>query len=86
MSMAFQIATVHSYTNTRILGRAHIQIGRMYALGEGVEQDYEEAWFWLVLASAQNPKAALYYTDIIRRDVTDAKKESAERRAAEWRP
>jgi TPR repeat protein len=57
----------------------------MYAFGEGVKADYEEAWFWLTLAEPQKPQVAAYYFDQIRGKVSEAEQEAARERAAEWR-
>ena len=66
--------------------RAMLALGRLYAQGLGVLQDYIEAHKWLNLAASRGEAAALNERDALASKMTPAQMATAQERAATWRP
>ena len=66
--------------------RAMLALGRLYAQGLGVLQDYIEAHKWLNLAASRGEAAALDERDALASKMTPAQMARAQERAAAWRP
>ena len=58
----------------------------MYYLGEGVQRDPARAYYWLILARAQEPKAARYYLEKLEDIVPEADKAKARAAARAFKP
>ncbi len=65
---------------------AQLFLARLHIRGEGVEQDDEKAWFWLMLARIHKPSASAYYLDQIRDKISEARREALEIQADGWIP
>jgi TPR repeat protein len=57
----------------------------MYANGEGVPQDYVQAFVWFNLAASESDKAA-QYRDLVASKMTPAQIAEAQRLVQEWKP
>ena len=72
------------------LGFHHGLLGRMYANGRGVPQDYVEAHMWFNLAGAQlageDRELAVKARDGVAARMTADQIADAQRRAREWTP
>ena len=66
--------------------KGQMLLGRMYARGEGVERSLGDAWFWLLVAEAQEPVLARHYKAEFADQVSDAERREAEARAGAWMP
>ena len=66
--------------------RAMLALGRMYAQGLGVLQDYIEAHKWFNLAASRGEAAALQARDALAEKMTPQQVATAQERAASWRP
>ena len=66
--------------------RAMLALGRRYAQGLGVVQDYEEAHKWLDLAASLGEAAAVEERDALAARMTPQQVATAQERAAAWRP
>ncbi|MDX1710358.1 MAG: hypothetical protein R3316_04405 [Rhodovibrionaceae bacterium] len=69
--------------------RAQLMVGLLYANGEGVGQDIQEAYMWFLIADANGePNASSLYEGATRLDelLTPEEKAAAERAARNWRP
>ena len=65
---------------------AQFNLGLMYAKGEGVPQNYEQAYIWTSLAAAQSnnsEEGAVGLRDLVAKQLTPARLNSAQQRAAE---
>ncbi len=62
--------------------RAMLELGRLYATGLGVMQDYVEAHKWLNLAASRGEAAALAERNALAAKMTPAQLESAQQQAA----
>jgi TPR repeat protein len=63
-------------------------MGTLYSTGQGVEQNYAEAYYWLDLAAAVNgPKQAQYanYRQMMGAHITADELAEVQRRAAAWK-
>ncbi len=58
--------------------------GVMYGIGNGVAQDYVQAYMWLTLAAAQGNEEAAEFREIVARGMTPPHVAEAERLAREW--
>jgi TPR repeat protein len=65
---------------------AQNNLGVMYAIGNGIPQDYVEAHKWANLAAAQGNKVAEKFMDSIAARMTPAQIAEAQRLAREWKP
>ncbi|MCP4305497.1 MAG: SEL1-like repeat protein [bacterium] len=65
---------------------AQLRLGRMYAYGQGVPQDYVEAMKWFQLAAAQGHENAKKYRDLVAEQMTPDQLAEAQRLAREWKP
>ena len=69
---------------------AQYTLGLMYADGDGVTQDYVEAYAWFILAIAQaygeDYDTFVEARDTVARRMTDEQVEEARQRAGEWEP
>lgn len=67
---------------------AQVCVGLMYLEGQGVERDYEEAYFWFLIAS----KASFDFShnielrDYAAKNLTPDQKTRVDRRALTWEP
>ena len=59
-------------------------IGVMYQKGQGVEQDYSEAWYWLKRALGNGYKIATDVLIEISREITPEQKRLGEAKLAEY--
>ena len=66
--------------------RAMLALGRRYAQGLGVVQDYVEAHKWLNLAASLGEAAAVEERDALAARMTPQQVATAQERAAAWRP
>lgn len=65
---------------------AQYNLGVMYAVGNGVPQDYVLAHMWFNLAAAQGDADAAKVRVAITRRMTQEQVAEAQRMAREWRP
>ena len=65
---------------------AQYLLGRMYARGEGVLQDFVEGHKWLNLAASRGNREARTERDRISRSMTSSQLAEAQRQARAWRP
>jgi TPR repeat protein len=61
-----------------------LMLGDMYALGEGVPQDYVLAYMWVNLAVAQGNEAAQNLKDRVEQRMTREQIAEAQRLSREW--
>ena len=66
--------------------RAMLALGRRYARGLGVVQDYVEAHKWLNLAASRGEAAAVEEREALAARMTPQQVATAQERAAAWRP
>ena len=65
---------------------AQLNLGAMYAEGNGVPQNYVQAHMWLNLAGAGGKGSGSGYRETIAKKMTPTQIEEAQRLAAEWKP
>jgi TPR repeat protein len=65
---------------------AQNNLGVMYAIGNGIPQDYVEAHKWANLAAAQGNKVAEEFMGSIAARMTSDQIAEAQRLAREWKP
>src|SRR5579871_2086172 len=65
---------------------AEYNLGFMYAVGQGVMQDFVRAYLWLNLAAAQGYTDAMSYRDRVAATMTPGQIAEAQRLAREWKP
>ena len=65
---------------------AQNNLGVMYAIGNGIPQDYVEAHMWANLAAARGNKVAKEFMDSIAARMTSDQIAEAQRLAREWKP
>ena len=65
--------------------RAQVNLGLMYAMGWGVQQDYVAAHMWFNLAAAGGLKSAATNRELVAAKMTPQQIEDAEKRFAERR-
>ena len=65
---------------------AQLALGESYALGEGVRQDFVQAYLWFSLAAVHGEPAILKFRDMVARKMTPAQIAEAEKLAREWKP
>ena len=63
--------------------RAQYTLGDMYAKGEGVLEDYVQAYAWTILAVAQGHERAIKAKDLLRKEMTAEQVAEAQKLAAE---
>jgi TPR repeat protein len=82
------LTTEVSNLETSIQGHADAQysLGVAYEMGQGVPQDYVEAYKWFSLAAAGVEEAAIKSRDDVARQMTPAQITEAQRLAREWKP
>ena len=66
--------------------RAMLALGRLFAQGLGVIQDFVEAHKWLNLAASRGETDALLERDALAAKMTPAQVAAAQERATSWRP
>ena len=64
---------------------AQVNLGLMYANGQGVAKDEVEAYKWWLLAGAQGDEFAKKKIPLIERDLTAAQRAEGKRLAREWK-
>ena len=64
---------------------AQYNLGLMYTKGQGVQQDYVQAYLWFNLAAAQGDEGARKDRDILAEQMTLAQIGDAQRLAREWK-
>jgi hypothetical protein len=72
---------------------AQANLGRFYALGQGVPQDYVLAHKWFNLAASRYPaseidkrKKAIHNRDLVASKMTPAQITEAQKLTREWKP
>ena len=70
---------------------AQFNLGKMYSLGQGVPQDFEQAYFWISLAvsrasSAEERNRFVSARGLFVGQMTAQQIAEAQRLAKEWRP
>ena len=65
---------------------AQFSLGFMYEKGQGVPQDYVQAYMWFNLAAAQGTKGAAEWREHIAARMTPAQIAEAKKLANEWKP
>ena len=65
---------------------AQFSLGFMYELGQGVPQDYVQAYMWFSLAAAQGTKGAAEWRERLAARMTPAQIAEAQKLASEWKP
>jgi hypothetical protein len=75
---------VKGFTEAAEQGCANAQwnLGDMYYLGQGVPQDYKQAYIWSSLAAVHGNKDAIKARNIIESELTPASLEKAQQEAA----
>ncbi len=64
---------------------AQVNLGVMYAVGQGVPQDYQEAMKWFRLAADQGLEKAAKWLEVLEKEMTPAQLAEAQRLAREWK-
>ncbi len=64
---------------------AQLNLGNMYGKGQGVPQDYIQAYMWASLAAAQGDEDAVEGLEMIKKEMTPAQLAEAQRLAREWK-
>ena len=65
---------------------AQVALAMTYFYGNGVPQDYVQAYLWYDLAAAHGDKAALTDRDLVAAQMTRAQIAEAQTLAREWKP
>jgi hypothetical protein len=65
---------------------AQFSLGFMYEKGQGVPQDYVQAYMWFNLAAAQGTGGAAEWREHIAARMTPAQIAEAQKLAREWKP
>ncbi len=65
---------------------AQATLGFMYAKGQGVPQDYIQAYMWASLAAAQGDEDAVEGLERLEEKMSSDQIAQAQRLAREWRP
>ena len=65
---------------------AQFSLGFMYEKGQGVPQDYVQAYMWFNLAAAQGTKGAAEWREHVAAHMTPAQIAEAQKMASEWKP
>lgn len=66
--------------------KGQLLLGRMLARGEGTKRNLGDAWFWLLVAEAQEPVLARHYMKEFSGQISKAEQADAEARASAWMP
>ena len=66
--------------------RAQLNLGLMYAQGQGVPQDYVSAHMWFNLSGSNGHKKAVESRNILERKMTKQQIEKAQEMARNWKP
>ena len=64
--------------------RRKFNLGMMYEKGQGVQQDYAQAYMWINLAAAQGFEDAVRMRDNLVKKLTPSQIEEGQRLAREW--
>ncbi|MFZ2168120.1 MAG: tetratricopeptide repeat protein, partial [Methylococcaceae bacterium] len=64
--------------------KAQFNLGVMYKKGQGVPQDYAQAYMWLNLAAAKGLENAVKTRDNLVKKLTPSQIEEGQRLAREW--
>ena len=65
---------------------AQFSLGFMYEKGQGVPQDYVQAYMWFSLAAAQGTKGAAEWREHVAAHMTPAQIAEAQKMTSEWKP
>jgi TPR repeat protein len=65
---------------------AQFSLSFMYEKGQGVPQDYVQAYMWFTLAAAQGTRGAAEWREHIAARMTPAQIAEAQKLAREWKP
>jgi TPR repeat protein len=65
---------------------AQFSLGFMYEIGQGVPQDYVQAYMWFNLAAAQGTRGAAEWRERLATRMTPAQIAEAQKLASEWKP
>ncbi len=63
-----------------------LNLGLLYAYGQGVPQDYVQAHMWLNLSAAQGNEKALKAREVLAMRMTHAQIAEAQQLARNWKP
>lgn len=66
--------------------RAQLNLGTLYAMGQGVPEDKVRAYLWFSLAAAGGDPAAPNYRNRVAQEMTPAEIAEAQKLAREWTP
>ena len=66
--------------------RAQYNLGVMYANGNGVPKDVQQAYFWWLLSSAQDHPVAVKNRELMAERLTPAQRAEAQTKARDWKP
>jgi TPR repeat protein len=61
-------------------------LGALYYRGQGVPQDYIQAYMWINLAAANGAAPAIKFRDVLAGMMTPGQIAEAQRLAREWKP
>ncbi|MCB5245689.1 MAG: SEL1-like repeat protein, partial [Candidatus Cloacimonetes bacterium] len=64
--------------------QAQCNLGVCYANGEGIEKDFEEAYFWFSLAAANGNKTAAENRVLLEDKLTEEQKARIKDRVQKW--
>ena len=80
------VNSVEQMRITAAQGKAEAQfnLGVMYKKGQGVPQDYAQAYMWVNLAAAQGVEDAVRMRDNLVKKLTASQIEEGQRLAREW--
>ena len=67
-------------------GDAQLMLSRMYILGEGVEKDPENAYFWAILGALQKPDFAQWHFGKLRGQLSVPEMDRIRASAKAWNP
>jgi len=65
---------------------AQYYLGVAYANGQGIAQDYVQAYMWFDLSAARGYKDAVQVRETVSRRMTDAQIAEAQKLVREWKP
>jgi TPR repeat protein len=63
---------------------AQFDLGVMYRRGQGVQQDYSQAYMWINLAATQGLEKSIKVQDALVKKLTPSQIEEGQRLAREW--
>ena len=85
-AVAGSLEDIYRVSAERGNASAQFSLGFMYEKGQGVPQDYVQAYMWFNLAAAQGTKGAAEWREHIAARMTPAQIAEAQKLTSEWRP